>query len=69
MAHVELAETVTVGGWYRTVDGRWAEIAWREQCRAYSARHPCVVRVADQPESREEERAREAREWAEQEAS
>lgn len=38
-----IAEPVTVGGWYKTTDGRWADVAWRNG-------QTVILRVAAKPE-------------------
>lgn len=58
---VELSEVVTVGGWYPTKDGRWAEVVWVNGLTR-------IGRVADQVPTAEEEDARVRKESAEYEA-
>lgn len=61
-AALALVEPVTVAGWYRTRDGRWARVVWGQRG---SARAPRVVEVAKHVPTPEEEQARLAREEAE----
>lgn len=46
-----VAEVVTVGGWYRTTQGRYAEVQWVDG-------QPQVVRLADRIPTAGQEQAR-----------
>lgn len=54
-----IAEVVTVSGWYRTSEGRYAEVLW-------NAGRTRISRVESQIPSREEDAARIERDLSEQ---